>query len=247
MFLGPDADELDRGARRRATDYVRIHRRAARVDHDDPDASGILRLISLTAFLEWRYRGCYCSGGVLCGFNLGFDEASIAGKARPSRTPGFEGGFALTHQFYRARDGRLLPSQWRPRTDIRTLDSKRTFFAFKRPKYSDVEHTKGNLLDLKMLVFAQTSETHSLNSPCKAYGVAGKSRPTLGHVNAKAPTYCRGDVDATQRLLEATLQEHARRGIDLAPHEAYSPAGYGKAALRQMRITPILQRRPNDA
>ena len=52
--------------------------------------------------------------------------------------------------------------------------------------------------------------------------------------------YNRRDVLATLELSEKLLTEYGRHPINLQPTKAYSPASIGKAYLRAMGITPIL-------
>ena len=58
--------------------------------------------------------------------------------------------------------------------------------------------------------------------------------------NPKARTeeleYCRGDVAASHRLLNAMMEEFNRNPVDLRPDKAYSPASIAKAYLKEMRI-----------
>src|SRR5207249_3668970 len=55
----------------------------------------------------------------------------------------------------------------------------------------------------------------------------------------------RRDVLATLELAEKLLEEYDKHPIKLQPTKAYSPASIGKAYLRTMGITPILERQPD--
>jgi len=66
-----------------------------------------------------------------------------------------------------------------------------------------------------------------------------------GVVTPEYIAYCRRDVLATSELLAKLLAEHARHPVALVPTKAYSPASVGKAYLRQMGITPLLDRLPD--
>jgi hypothetical protein len=59
--------------------------------------------------------------------------------------------------------------------------------------------------------------------------------------------YCRGDVAASHRLLNAMMEEFNRNPVDLHPDKAYSPASIAKAYLNEMRIKKPKQhfRAPN--
>jgi hypothetical protein len=224
--------------------YVGTHR--PRVADDDPDAAYRLRLISRAEFCELRYRVLCELRGLVVGLNLPFDESRIAEAWTETRTRGFEGGFSLIHHTYQTRDGRRRESQHRPRTVIRTLDSRRARIKLARPRASDFPPTDGIFLDLRQLVYALTGEGHGLESACAAFGVPYQKRDVeLGRVDDGLVTYAREDTRATMQLLEAALTEYDRRGLRLPPHRAFSAASLGKAALKQMGVRPILERQPD--
>lgn len=80
--------------------------------------------------------------------------------------------------------------------------------------------------------------------------IAGSSYQTglfteLSTISEEAIDYCRQDVAATTRLLEAALTEYATHPIDLQPTLAYSPASIAKGHLRSMGIQPRLARQPD--
>lgn len=67
--------------------------------------------------------------------------------------------------------------------------------------------------------------------------MAGKMKHTpTGKVTAKEITYCREDVAATGRLLNAVKEEFDRHPIKLRPDQAYSPASIAKSYLDRMHI-----------
>jgi hypothetical protein len=58
----------------------------------------------------------------------------------------------------------------------------------------------------------------------------------LGEIKPEEIEYCREDVAATHRVLNAMMKEFNRNPIDLRPDRAYSPASIAKAYLKEMRI-----------
>ena len=66
-----------------------------------------------------------------------------------------------------------------------------------------------------------------------------------GSVSEEYVTYCREDVAATAQLYGAAMVEYKRHPIDLQTTKAFSPASIGKAYLRAMEITPVLQGQPD--
>ena len=83
--------------------------------------------------------------------------------------------------------------------------------------------------------------------PVSAFGVEhGKQRVARhGVITDNYIDYNRRDVQATSELAIKLLAEYAKHPINLQPTKAYSPASIGKAYLRAMGITPILERQPD--
>ena len=253
-------------------EFVRRNPRA-NVDPKAADAAWRLRLVSRSIFADrqfwpaaWRLRAA-----VVC-FNFGFDIARLAvtaGEHRRRRketsTPfgrdAFLGGFSF------ALWGRQGATRWedhdfRGRIVVKSIDSKRALKRLRPPERIDPwdlipedDETgepdpnyrfRGHFLDLRTLAFALTDEGHTLESACDAFGVPYQKR-TIEHgvITPDAIEYCREDVEATQKLCEATLGEFMRHPIELQPTRAYSPATIGKSYLRAMNVRPILERQPD--
>jgi hypothetical protein len=245
LFIPDDLKQTDPAGYRKVHRYVRRHRKAPRVDPEHPDAGAYLRLLTRREFCELRYQVGYRLGGLIVCLNQPFDESRIAVDWTTSRSRGFERGFSLIHHTYQDADGRPRESLHRPRTILHALDSKRSRERFTRPARKSIEHTAGKFLDLRQLLFALTGEGHSLESGCAAFGVSfAKDPPAMGRLTSRLIDYARLDTLATAQLLEAALREYDRRALRLPPHEAYSAASMGKAALKQMGVHPILARQP---
>jgi hypothetical protein len=107
---------------------------------------------------------------------------------------------------------------------------------------------EGRFLDLRTLAWAIRNVSYNLEGACKAFHVRGKvkHKPT-GQISSEELEYCRGDVAASQRLLNATMEEFNRNPVDLHPDKAYSPASIAKAYLKEMHIKKPKQhfRAPN--
>lgn len=63
-----------------------------------------------------------------------------------------------------------------------------------------------------------------------------------GKITDEYIDYCRRDVQATAELAQILLKEFDRHPIQLQETKALSPASIGKAYLRAMRISPVLDR-----
>jgi hypothetical protein len=96
---------------------------------------------------------------------------------------------------------------------------------------------ESRFLDLRTLAWALRNKSYSLKSACKAFHVQGKvDHKPSGKINSKEIEYCRGDVAASHRLLNAMMEEFNRNPVDLQPEKAYSPASIAKAYLKEMGI-----------
>jgi hypothetical protein len=239
--------------------YVIDH--PARVDGSNPAARRGIRLLSRDEFMEdvvWR--GGYQARATIVMFNAPFDWSRLAisaGKrrrARGSRTNqdpdeirGPATGFSFA--FYRR-------PKYRPGLGVDHLDSKRSMMRWISPAVIDVEDRQhldddvafgGNILDLRTLVYALTSSSHSLKKACAAFGVEhGKAtEPPHGEITVEHIDYCRDDVRATAELYEKTTAEYARHPISKPATQVYSSATIAKGYLTEMGLIPPLDRWPD--
>lgn len=221
-----------------------------------------LELISRSEFLEKFYKAVYKGRCLLVGFNLPFDLSRIAFDFADARGR-FAGGFSLGMWSYVDKMGKEHLDKFRPCIGIKHIDSKRAlkgFTARKRPDKVDLipegavngepekgYKFRGHFLDLRTLAFALTDRGYSLESGCEAFGVEhGKQLATThGAVTEEYIDYNRRDVLGTWELANKLLEEYAKHPITLQPTKAYSPASVGKAYLRSMGVTPILERQPD--
>lgn len=251
LFYADDLPEADPVAFQVLTDYVQTHRRGA-VDANACDARLILDVMSRTEFVErvvWR--AAYELGATIVCFNLPFDLSRIAVHVGAARNAGkgsrfrFRDGFSFALWGDTDDDGRRREHPYRPRIQLKALDSKRCFAAFTSPSRVDSENRRhrGSFLDLRTLVYALTDEGHSLESAAAAFGVPFQKRKVEhGRITAEYIEYGREDVGATQAVLEAALREFARHPIDLPAVNAYSSASIGRSYLQAMGIRPVLER-----
>lgn len=222
-----------------------------------------LRLISRREFLSkvfWPV--AYKGRGLVVGFNLPFDLSRIAVGSGAARGAYYGGGFSLMLWDYE-KDGKWRENRFRPRMVIKSIDSKRSLMGFTKrhsPDQDDLipedsRHGRpdpgyvfpGHFIDLRAFAFALTNQSHSLASACHAFGVEHRKLAVEEHgvITSEYIDYTRRDVLATYELLEKLLAEHHRHPIALAPTKAFSPASVGKAYLREMGITPPLERWPD--
>lgn len=194
-----------------------------------------LKLFGRTSFISrvfWRH---VRSGDFVVGFNLPFDLSRLAVKA----TNGRKSSWSLIVSLRKSKKTGLTETNLdRPRIVITSINSKMAFVGLSSNWHGDEwPSQQPRFLDLRTLTWALRNESFSLNRACKAFGVRGKidHKPT-GTVSPKEIAYCREDVAATNRLLNAAKSEFSEHPIDLYPDEAYSPASVAKAYLDRMQI-----------
>ena len=214
-----------------------------------------LDLLTVDEFLNDLFRASYKSRCLVVGFNLPFDISRLGFDVATSRRY-LSGGFSLGLWSYVEQKGRQERDRFRPRIAIKHVDSKRALIGFKArvsPEQLDLQVEdsseelrtfRGHFLDLRTLAFALTDRGHSLKSACTAFGVEhGKTDVSEhGKITDEYIDYCRRDVEATCELAEILLKEFDRHPLQLQETKAYSPASIGKAYLRAMGITPVLDR-----
>ena len=245
------ADDMPSKDRKTLEKYVAAHnRRGSR-----------LLLLTRREFLKKLYKAVYKGRALLVGFNLPFDLSRLAFTSRPARRR-FAGGFSLALWSY-TKMGVEKPSTRCPSVGIKHIDSKRAlkgFTARYKPDKLDLipedsvtgepekgYKFRGHMLDLRTLAFALTDRSYSLESACRAFGVEHGKQHAAKHgvVTPKYIDYNRRDVQATSELAVKLLVEYRKHPINLQPTKAYSPASIGKAYLRSMGISPILERQPD--
>jgi hypothetical protein len=193
-----------------------------------------LKLVSRNAFLRQFFWGAVRRGDLIVGFNLPFDLSRLAVKFANARRSGWS--LALSERKSR-KTGQTEIDIERPRIVITSINSKTAFFKLSSKWRRDEWPNEPRFLDLRTLTFALRNVPYSLSTACKAFGVQGKiSHTPTGRITPKEINYCREDVAATGRLLNAAKKEFDKHPIQLRPDQAYSPASVAKAYLDAMTI-----------
>jgi len=193
-----------------------------------------LGLMTRTAFIARIFWGAVRRGELIVGFNLPFDLSRLAVRAANGRKRSWSIAVSLRKS---RRTGQLEANPERPRIVILSQNSKMAFIRLGSVLHRDEWKKEARFLDLRTLGWAIRNRAYSLNRACKAFGVEGKikHKPT-GRITPKEIRYCRGDVGATARLLNAMKAEFDLNPIESHPDKAYSPASIAKAYLDAMRI-----------
>jgi hypothetical protein len=174
-------------------------------------------------------------GELIVCFNLPFDLSRLAVRS----TEGKKGDWslALSQLWKNPKTGRVVPNPKRPRIVVDAQNSKMAFVRLGSILHKEEWPKEGRFLDLRTLAWAIRNVSFSLDRACGAFHVKGKLDHKLsGKINVEELEYCRGDVAASHRLLNAMMAEFNRNPVDLHPDKAYSPASVAKAYLKEMRI-----------
>ena len=229
LFYADDLKSADRTVLER---YVRNPLNVPRTDIFPPQLK--LKLMRRNAFVRKIFWGAVQRGELIVGFNLPFDLSRLAVKFANAKKSGWS--LALTLRKGR-RSGKSEIDIERPRIVITSINSKSAFFKLSSKWRPEEWRNEPRFLDLRTLTFALRNVPYRLSSACKAFSVRGKmSHTPTGRVTPKEISYCREDVAATGRLLDAARQEFDRHPIELRPDHAYSPASIAKAYLDAMNI-----------
>src|SRR5262249_16441085 len=135
------------------------------------------------------------------------------------------------------KTGRVAPNPQKPRILVDAQNSKMAFIKLGSIFDKEEWPHAGRFLDIRTLGWALRNRSFNLNSACRAFKVKGKKNYSpSGRVTPEEIDYCRQDVAATHRVLNAMMAELDRHPIDLHPDKAYSPASIAKAYLKQMGV-----------
>ncbi len=222
------ADDLDLRQRKILETYVGSELASIGVKSFPPKLD--LKFYPCSKFVEKVFWKAVQDGRMIVGFNLPFDLSRLAvgwGKAR-------RGGWSLIFSLRRSRKtGRMEPNRNKPRVRVNA-----PFISLIRPEHPE-EWPDGRFLDLHTLAFALFGEAMGLDALCEKLNIKGKIDHNLtGKVTISEIDYCRGDVAATSRALNALKTEFDLHPLKLRPDVAYSPASIAKSYLDAMGIIP---------
>ena len=221
-----------------------------------------LPVLSLPEFRKKFYWLAYKARALVIGFNLPFDFSRIADGVSEGRLD-FYGGFSFWMDSQVDERHRRRPNDYRPKVRVKHIDSMRALLGLSgrfRPDPEDQIPDEsidgkpvkgyrfpGYFLDLRTLAFALSDRRHTLESACKAFGVAHGKQKVRQHgvITGEYIDYNRRDVLATAELAVKLLEEFDRHPVQLRAMHAFSPASIGKAYLAEMGIPPVLERQPD--
>jgi DNA polymerase type B, organellar and viral len=195
-----------------------------------------LSLASRMSFLNRVFWNSIKKGELIVSFNSPFDLSRLTVWSNPGEK-GSDWSLALGSLWKNPKTGRIAPNPQNPRIVIDAQNSKMAFIKlgsiFNKEEFSK----EGRFLDMRTLGWALRNRSFNLDGACRAFKVKGKKdhKPT-GKISSEEIEYCREDVAATHRVLNAMMEEFNRNPIDLHPDKSYSPASIAKAYLKEMCI-----------
>jgi hypothetical protein len=199
-------------------------------------AQTTLSLMSRSAFVSKVFWKSIRKGELIISFNSPFDLSRLAVWYRPGKK-GTDWSFALASLWKNPKTGRIAPNPQKPRIVIDAQNSKMAFIKLGSILHKEEWPKEGRFLDLRTLGWALRNRSFNLNSTCRAFSVKGKKdhKPS-GKISSEEIEYCREDVAASHRVLNAMMDEFNRNQIDLRPDRSYSPASIAKSYLQAMGI-----------
>jgi hypothetical protein len=194
-----------------------------------------LGLMSRSSFVSSVFWKSVRNRELIVGFNLPFDLSRLAVTSYAGKKGDWS--LALSSLWTNPKTGRIAPNPKKPRILIDALNSKLAFIKLGSILHKSEWPKESRFLDIRTLGWALRNRAFNLNSACKAFNVKGKSdhKPT-GKMNSGEIEYCREDVAATHRVLNAMMAEFNRNPINLHSDKAYSPASIAKSYLKEMGI-----------
>ena len=239
-------DDLEHKYQRVIRRYVDAHQTHL-LDRSQP----LLRARTRTDFVKNVLWTTLRAGGAVVAQNLGFDISRISTHYSAMHDGKSFKFFTLDYLDKKA--GKRKPSSVVPAIVRTAIDSKKSFYGLKfsfarkadgRPVLSEeeiAEFRKSRFIDVRTVAFAETNESHSLESLCRTFHAPpeiAKLKYVPGSITPEKIHYCYRDVKATLWALNTLAVEFLRHPIDLPIDKAFSPVSLAKSYLEKMNITP---------
>ena len=226
------AENLTRKARRALQRYAANPQNVPETENFPPQLQ--LKVMNREFFLRQYFWGAVRRGDLIVGFNLPFDLSRLAVK----HTKAGKNSWSLVlSNRTSSKTGKTEIDIERPRIIVTSINSKMAFFGLSSKWRPEEWRNESRFLDLRTLTFALRNVAYSLSTACEAFNVPGKlSHTPTGKVTPEEIKYCREDVAATGRLLNAVRNEFDGHPLKLWPDKAWSPASIAKAYLDDMNI-----------
>jgi hypothetical protein len=180
-----------------------------------------LGLLSRSSFVSRVFWKSIRKGELVVCFNSPFDLSRLTIKSTAGRKG--EWSLALSSLWRNPKTGRVVPNPKRPRIIVNAQNSKMAFIRLGSILHKEEWPKEGRFLDLRTLAWALRNESYSLEGACEAFHVEGKvDHKPSGRISFKEIEYCRSDVAASHRLLNAMMEEFDRNPVDLHPESVFT-------------------------
>lgn len=172
-----------------------------------------LSLTSRAAFVRDVFWSSVRRGELIVSFNSPFDLSRLAIKSNPGKK-GNTWSLALSSIWKNPKTGRVTPNPQIPRIVIEAQNSKMAFIKLGSILHQEEWPHEGRCLDMRTLGWALRNQSFNLNGACKAFKVKGKKQhKPSGKITPEEIEYCREDVAATHRILNAMMMEFNRNPL----------------------------------
>lgn len=226
------ADALPRSEIKILERYVNDPKNTPATERFPPQIT--LKLWTRRRFISHVFWRAVRTGDLIVGFNLPFDLSRLAVEYTNAK----KGGWSLVLAVRKSKKtGRIEIDPEKPRVVITSINSKMAFIKLASIWNTEEWPNEPRFFDLRTLAWALRKQSYSLERACAGFEVPGKLKhKLLGRVTPKEISYCREDVAATARLLNAATAEFDLHPLKLHPDRTYSPASIAKAYLDGMGI-----------
>lgn len=204
---------------------------------------------SLTEFADKVFlRIGYDLRGTIVGFNLPFDISRIAIDHAPARLS-MRGGFSF----------KLSELKTQPRVRVKHLSRIMALIDFATPANNPTPRGSRNreivtpkhsgfFVDVATVAAAMLSDRFTLARLCERLGTQTRKMPDPEHGVALSDAYLEyacTDVQATWECFAALRDQYAKHSLSTPLHRVLSEASVGKGYMKDMGVSPFLEKQPN--
>ncbi len=208
-----------------------------------------LILRSLAEFADKAFfRIGYDRRGTIVGFNLPFDISRIAIDHAPARLS-MRGGFSF----------KLSELKTQPRVRVKHLSRAMALIDFATPANNPTPRGSRNrgiatpkhsgfFVDVATVAAAMLSDRFTLARLCERLGTRTRKMPDPEHGAALTEAYLEyacTDVQATWECFVALRDQYAEHNLSTPMHRVLSEASVGKGYMKDMGISPFLEKQPD--
>lgn len=194
------------------------------------------------------FRIGYDRRGTIVGFNLPFDISRIAVDHAPARLS-MRGGFSF----------KLSELTTQPRVRVKHLSRTMALIDFASPRENPTSRgsrkrglmtskRSGFFVDVATIAAAMLSDRFTLARLCERLGTRTRKMLDAEHGAALSEAYLEyacTDVQATWECFAALRDQYAKHSLSTPLHRVLSEASVGKGYMKDMGVSPFLEKQPD--